>query len=281
MQAETENRISSRMIPSTGESIPELGMGTWKSFDVSAGAPRDPLRKIMGLFSAAGGSVVDTSPMYGKAESALGELLPLLDKGPRPFVATKVWTRGRAEGIRQMETSLSLMGLQTADLMQVHNLVDWESHVPVLREWKAAGKIRYWGLTHYVESAFADLERVAASERPDFLQFNYSLDAAEAEARLLPFAAANGIAVLINRPFGEGRLFQRVRGKALPQWAVEDGCRSWSAVFLKFVLAPPAVTCAIPATGNPDHLAENLAYAAGGLPGTQQILQWKRLIGKI
>ncbi|MDB5048058.1 MAG: aldo/keto reductase [Fibrobacteres bacterium] len=280
MFSEPESRIPSRIIPSSGEPIPELGMGTWKSFDVSKGHLREPLAGILRAFSAAGGRVIDTSPMYGKAESALGELLPFMDKD-RPFVATKVWTRGRAEGIRQMETSLKLMGLESADLMQVHNLVDWESHVPVLREWKAAGRIRYWGLTHYTESAYADLERVAASEKPDFLQFNYSIDAAEAETRLLPFAAANGIAVLINRPFGEGRLFQRVRGKSLPGWALEAGCHSWSAVFLKFVLAHPAVTCAIPATGNPGHLAENLDYTAGERPGAVQIPEWKRQIGKI
>ncbi|MDB5102435.1 MAG: ara1 [Fibrobacteres bacterium] len=283
MKSVTEGSIPSRIIPATGETIPELGMGTWKSFDVPEGPARNPLRGILGRFSAAGGALIDTSPMYGRAESALGDLLPRMDpaKAPRNFLATKVWTEGREEGIRQMETSLRLMRRENVDLMQVHNLVDWESHVPVLREWKAAGRIRYWGLTHYRESAFADLERVAAAVRPDFLQFNYSIGDRDAEKRLLPFAAANGIAVLINRPFGEGQLFRRVRGKALPAWAEEAGCGSWSAVFLKFALSHPAVTCAIPATGNPDHFGENLGYLSGGVPGREQTAGWARLLDQI
>ena len=281
MAPEAQNRIPTRPIPRSGEAIPELGMGTWKSFDVPRGPERASLGGILRGFSAAGGALVDTSPMYGKAEAALGELLPGMDQGPKPFVATKVWTRGRAEGIRQMETSLALLGLEKLDLMQVHNLVDWETHVPVLREWKKEGRIRYWGLTHYLESAFADLERVAASEKPDFLQFNYSIGDTGAEERLLPFAADNGIAVLINRPFGEGALFRRVAGKPLPAWAREAGCRSWSGLFLKYILSHPAVTCAIPASGNPAHAAENLEYALGGLPDTEQRREWKRRIGQI
>jgi diketogulonate reductase-like aldo/keto reductase len=276
-----EPAIARRPIPVSGETLPELGMGTWKSFDVPSGPSRNALAGILRAFSAAGGTVLDTSPMYGRAEAALGELLPAWpshDPDERPFIATKVWTEGRAQGIRQMETSLELMRVPRADLIQIHNLVDWRAHAPVLREWKAAGRIRYWGLTHYHESAFADLERVAAAEKPDFLQFNYALDDRAAERRLLPFAAAQGIAVLINRPFGEGRLFRRVGGKALPPWAREAGCASWSALFLKFVLAHPAVTCAIPATGNPEHLAENLAYAAGGLPTRERAAEWARLL---
>jgi diketogulonate reductase-like aldo/keto reductase len=274
----TGNLIPRRPIPATGETIPELGMGTWKSFDVPPGQARNPLLANLGAFSAAGGAVIDTSPMYGRAEAALGDLLPRWEGASSPFIATKVWTEGREQGIRQMETSLKLMGVRSADLIQIHNLVDWESHAPVLREWKASGRIRYWGLTHYRESAFADLERVASREKPDFLQFNYSIGSPEAEKRLLPFAAANGIAVLINRPFGEGELFRRVQGKALPGWASEAGCASWSALFLKFVLSHPAVTCAIPATGNPGHLAENLAYAKGGVPALEQRADWVRLL---
>jgi diketogulonate reductase-like aldo/keto reductase len=281
LQASSTDGIGKRSIPSTGEAIPELGMGTWKSFDVPAGPARNRLSENLRLFAAAGGSVIDTSPMYGLAEAALGGLLPGIAPALRPFLATKVWTEGRENGIRQMETSLALMKVSGVDLMQIHNLVDWESHAPVLREWKAAGRIRYWGLTHYRDSAFAELERVAAAAKPDFLQFNYALGDAAAEKRLLPFCAANGIGVLINRPFGEGRLFQRVRGKPLPAWAAEAGCASWSALFLKFVLSHPAVTCAIPATGDPVHLAENLRYAEGGLPDRKQSSQWTRLMDGI
>lgn len=269
--------IPSRTIPATGEAIPELGLGTWKSFDVPPGPARNPLLANLRDFSRAGGAVIDTSPMYGRAEAALGELLPAWEGPHRPFIATKVWTEGRQQGILQMNASLESMGLQGADLIQIHNLVDWESHAPVLREWKASGRIRYWGLTHYRESAFADLERVASREKPDFLQFNYSISSPEAEKRLLPFAADHGIAVLINRPFGEGELFRRVQGKALPAWASEAGCASWGPLFLKFVLSHPAVTCALPATGNPAHMAENLAYVTGGLPTWEQRAEWVRL----
>ncbi|MEO6096174.1 MAG: aldo/keto reductase [Fibrobacteria bacterium] len=281
MQQSSAIGIGKRSIPSTGEAIPELGMGTWKSFDVPAGPARKRLAENLRLFAAAGGTVIDTSPMYGLAEAALGDLLPETGPALRPFLATKVWTEGRENGIRQMETSLGLMGVSHVDLIQIHNLVDWESHAPVLREWKTAGRIRYWGLTHYLDSAFLELERVAAAAKPDFLQFNYSLGDDAAERRLLPFCAANGIAVLINRPFGEGRLFQRVRGKPLPDWAAAAGCESWSALFLKFVLSHPAVTCAIPATGDPAHLAENLRFASGGLPGREQRSEWARLMESI
>jgi diketogulonate reductase-like aldo/keto reductase len=176
-------------------------------------------------------------------------------------VATKVWTRGREAGLAQMEESFRLLRRPALDLMQVHNLVDWQAHLPALRAWKAEGRIRYWGLTHYHAGAHAELERVAAETRPDFIQVNYSLEEPEAGKRLLPFAADHGIAVLANRPFGEGALFRKTRGREVPASARAAGLTAWSAIFLDFVLAHPAVTCVIPATGDPAHLAENLAAA--------------------
>jgi len=245
----------------SGESLPVYGMGSWKTFDAVPGSDRNRLQPILNAFFAGGGRIIDTSPMYGQAEAALGQLLP--DPGATPaFVATKVWTQGRSQGIAQMENSFRLLKRASLDLMQVHNLVDWRSHVPTLREWKAAGRIRYWGLTHYHAGAHAELERVASETRPDFIQVNYSLEEPEAEERLLPFAADLGIAVLINRPFGEGALFRKVRGRKIPESARAASLESWSAIFLDFVLAHPAVTCVIPATGDPIHLAENMAAAS-------------------
>jgi diketogulonate reductase-like aldo/keto reductase len=265
-----------RPIPISGEAIPVCGLGTWKSFDVPAGPAFSRLRDVLRSFFAAGGRVVDTSPMYGQAEKVLGELLPPVPD-PKTFVATKVWTRGRGEGIRQMEESLRLLRRPAVDLMQVHNLVDWQSHVPTLREWKAAGRIRYWGLTHYQASAHSELERVAAREKPDFIQVNFSLQEREAAERLLPFAADQGIAVLANRPFGEGDLFRRVRGRELPAAALAAGFRTWADLFLGYVLAHPAVTCAIPATGDPDHLSGNLAAARAPAPTAEQRRAWEAL----
>lgn len=249
----------------SGESLPVYGMGSWKTFDVAPGPDRNRLQPIVNAFFAGGGRVIDTSPMYGQAEAALGQLLPAPGAAPGAipvFVATKVWTQGRSQGIAQMENSLRLLRRPTLDLMQVHNLVDWKSHVPTLREWKAEGRIRYWGLTHYHAGAHAELEKVAAETRPDFIQINYSLEEPEAERRILPFAADHKIAVLINRPFGEGALFRKVRGRKVPESARAAGLETWSAIFLDFVLAHPAVTCVIPATGDPAHLAENLAAAS-------------------
>ena len=264
-----------RKIPATGESLPALGMGTWKTFDVPAGPDRKALAGVLDPFFTSGCRLIDTSPMYGMAEAALGETLAASPRNAAPFIATKVWTRGRAEGIRQMEGSFRLLCRPVLDLMQVHNLVDWRTHVPVLKEWKAAGRIRYWGLTHYTASSQGELLRVAAETRPDFIQINYSLAEPDAEADLLPFAMDNGIAVLANRPFGEGSLFARARGKPLPGSAREAGYKTWGAVALGFVLGNPAVTCAIPATSNPLHLAENIAAASLPLPDAALRRAWR------
>lgn len=256
-----------RPIPSSGEAIPAIGLGTWRTFDVGGSpAERAPLEEVLQRFVALGGQVVDSSPMYGAAESVLGDLGAALAVTDRLFLATKVWTSGREAGIAQMEQSFQRLRVRRLDLMQVHNLLDWRTHLRALRAWKQAGRIRYLGVTHYTASAYDELERVLRSEPLDFVQVNYSLGEREAERRILPLARERGIAVLVNRPFSEGGLFRRVRGQALPAWAAEVGCASWAQIFLKWILAHPAVTCVIPATSRPQHVLDNMAAGTGALP---------------
>ena len=256
-----------RSIPSSGERVPAIGLGTWRTFDVGASrAEREPLEEVLGRFVALGGRVVDSSPMYGTAESVVGDLGAGLAIADKLFLATKVWTSGREAGVAQMETSLRRLRARRLDLMQIHNLLDWRTHLATLRAWKEAGRIRYLGVTHYTSSAYDELERVLRGEPLDFVQVNYSLGEREAERRILPVARERGVAVLVNRPFSEGGLFQRVRGRALPDWAAELGCASWAQFFLKWILAHPAVTCAIPGTSRPEHLVDNMAAGRGGLP---------------
>lgn len=254
-------------IPSSGEPLPVIGCGTWLGFDVAPGsAEYDRLRDVLLALFDAGGAVVDSSPMYGRAEEVAGRLLEETGTRGRAFVATKVWTSGRVEGIRQMEESFRLLRTKTIDLMQVHNLVDWRTHLPVLREWKAQGRIRYVGVTHYTSSAYPQLEQVLRGEALDFVQLNYSIDDRAAEERILPFAAERGIAVLVNRPFGGGGLLRSLSRRPLPAWANEIGCESWAQVLLKFVVSHPAVTCAIPGTGNPAHMRANARAGTGAMP---------------
>ena len=256
-----------RSIPSSGERVPAIGLGTWRTFDVGASrAEREPLEEVLGRFVALGGRVVDSSPMYGTAESVVGDLGAGLAIADKLFLATKVWTSGREAGVAQMETSLRRLRARRLDLMQIHNLLDWRTHLATLRAWKEAGRIRYLGVTHYTSSAYDELERVLRGEPLDFVQVNYSLGEREAERRILPVARERGVAVLVNRPFSEGGLFQRVRGRTLPDWAAELGCASWAQFFLKWILAHPAVTCAIPGTSRPEHLVDNMAAGRGGLP---------------
>ena len=256
-----------RRIPADGETVPAVGLGTWQTFDVGTGAAeRQPLREVLRRFAALGGRVVDSSPMYGQAESVVGDLSVELSASPPLFVATKVWTSGREAGVAQMERSLKRLRVTRLDLMQVHNLVDWQAHLRTLRDWKSAGRVRYVGVTHYSASAYGDLERILRGERIDFVQLNYSLAEREAESRLLPLAAERGVAVLVNRPYAEGALFRRVRGRALPPWAAEIDCQSWGQFFLKWILANPAVTAVIPATSNPEHLTDNMGAGTGALP---------------
>ncbi|PYN34450.1 MAG: aldo/keto reductase [Candidatus Rokuibacteriota bacterium] len=257
----------SRPIPSTGETIPAIGLGTWRVFDVG-GSPseRAPLKDVLRNLVEVGGRVVDSSPMYGAAESVVGDLAAELAITDKLFLATKVWTSGRDAGAAQMEQSLKRLRAPRLDLIQIHNLLDWRTHLRTLREWKAAGRIRYLGVTHYTSSAYDELERVLRAETLDFVQVNYSLGEREAERRILPLARDRGVAVLANRPFAEGGLFQRVRAQAVPSWAVEFDCESWAQFFLKWILANPAVTCAIPGTSRPQHLVDNLKAAVGKLP---------------
>jgi diketogulonate reductase-like aldo/keto reductase len=263
------SQILSRPIPASGEMIPVVGLGTWRVFDVGAlPAERTPLKDVLKSLVELGGRVVDSSPMYGTAESVVGDLAAELAITDKLFLATKVWTSGREAGVAQMEQSLKRLRAQRLDLIQIHNLLDWRTHLRTLREWKAAGRIRYLGVTHYTSSAYDELERVLRAETLDFVQVNYSLGEREAERRILPLARDRGVAVLANRPFAEGGLFQRVRAQAVPPWAAEFDCDSWAQFFLKWILANPAVTCAIPGTSRPQHMVDNLKAATGKLPDT-------------
>jgi aryl-alcohol dehydrogenase-like predicted oxidoreductase len=256
-----------RPIPRTGELLPAIGLGTWQTFDVGrAASERAPLRTVLHDFAQRGGSVVDSSPMYGESERVVGDLAAELGLHKRLFLATKVWTTGRDAGIRQMKQSMRLLRTRSIDLMQVHNLTDWATHLATLREWKEQGMLRYVGVTHYTKSAYGELARVLETEEPDFVQLNYSLAERDAERQLLPLAASRGVAVLVNRPFAEGALFRKVQGKPLPEWAKEIGCATWAQFFLKFIIAHPAVTCAIPATSKAQHLADNMQAGLPPLP---------------
>jgi aryl-alcohol dehydrogenase-like predicted oxidoreductase len=258
--------MHTRPIPSTGEPLPVIGCGTWLGFDVGGNpGEKQRLGGVLDALFAAGGRVVDSSPMYGRAEAVVGGLFEALPaRRERAFVATKVWTHGRTAGIAQVRESMRRLAVERLDLLQVHNLVDTDAHWPVLREWQAQGTVRYVGVTHYAERAYADLETALQALRPDFVQFNYSIDARAAERRLLPLAAGLGIAVIANLPFGGGGLVKSLRGVALPGFAAEFGCTSWAQLLLKFVLGHPAVTCAIPGTGQPEHMAAN-ALAGDGV----------------
>jgi diketogulonate reductase-like aldo/keto reductase len=214
----------------------------------------------------AGGSVLDSSPMYGRAEAVTGRLLSESGQRNQAFVATKVWTQGRAAGIAQMEESLRRLGAERIDLMQVHNLVDWQTQLATLRAWKAEGRVRYIGITHYTASAYAELERVMQRERPDFVQLDYSVADRAAEQRLLPLATVLGIAVIVNQPFGGGGLLRSLLSRPLPPFGADIGCRSWAQLLLKFVLAHPAVTCVIPGTGRPEHMRDNVQAGFGAYP---------------
>jgi diketogulonate reductase-like aldo/keto reductase len=267
-QAKAESSaMLTRAIPSTGEKLPVIGLGTWQAFDVDLTSDnRRQLGDVLSLFVKLGGRVIDTSPMYGRAEDVIGELTTALGIQDKIFLATKVWTHGREDGIKSMERSMALLRAKRIDLMQVHNLVDVQTQLATLHEWKAQGRVRYLGVTHYEAGAFADVERIMRSEKLDFVQINYSLMEREAEERVLPLAQERGIAVIVNRPLGGGDLFNRSRSKPLPDWAVEFDCHSWAQFFLKWIVANPAVTCAIPATNKPRHLEDNMGGGIGRLP---------------
>ena len=267
-QTKTESStMLTRPIPSSGEKLPVIGLGTWQKFDVDLTSDtRRQLGDVLSLFMKLGGRVIDTSPMYGRAEEVIGDLTATLGIRDKPFLATKVWTRGQENGIRSMERSMVRLRTKQIDLMQVHNLVDVQTHLATLREWKEQGRIRYIGITHYESGAFGEVEKIMRSEKLDFVQINYSIMEREAEERVLPLAQERGIAVIVNRPFGGGDLFDRVRSKSLPEWSAEFDSRSWAQFFLKWIIANPAVTCAIPATDKARHLEDNMQGGIGPLP---------------
>ena len=258
--------MKTRIIPSSGEELPVIGLGTWQTFDFANHQLNPLLENVLRKLQTAGGKLIDSSPMYGRSEQVIGKIVSHIDIPTDFFYATKVWTNGLQEGIRQMENSMRKMRRTTMDLMQIHNLTDWKTHLPVLQDWKEQGKIRYIGITHYTDSSHEALEKILSTEKIDFVQFNYSIDSRHAEKRLLDAASDLGVATLINRPFGEGSLFKKVEGKVLPPWALELNIENWSAFFLKYIIAHPAVTCVIPATANPQHAAENLKSGTGYLP---------------
>jgi aryl-alcohol dehydrogenase-like predicted oxidoreductase len=263
--------LETRPIPRTGERIPSVGLGTWQAFDVPRDGPeRAAAKETLRTLAELGGTVVDSSPMYGAAEEAVGALAAELGLAGKLFAATKVWTSGRDAGIRQMEASFRKLGVERLDLMQVHNLADTDTHLATLAGWRKEGRVRYLGVTHYTASGHPALEAAIRTHRPDFVQLNYSVAEREAERRLLPLAQEQGVAVLVNRPLGQGRLVARLTGKPLPAWAAEIDCTSWGQVLLKFILGHPAVTCVIPGTRNARHLADNLGAARGRMPDARE-----------
>lgn len=268
--APAKDALLTRKIPSSGESIPVIGLGTSGPFEVGdSPAERTPLKEVLDTFFAAGARVVDTSPMYSTAEGVIGELFTP-DMHRRVFLCTKVWTRGAQPGVEQMARSASLLKHDKLDLIQVHNLMDLQTQLTTLRKWKDEGRVRHIGVTHFTVASHDELEKIITKEKVDFVQFNYSAFTRNAEKRLLPLAKDNGVAVIVNRPYEDGQVFRRVREKPLPKWAAEFDCTSWAQMFLKYVIANPAVTCAIPATGKVRHLRQNLDAGRGRLPNAKQ-----------
>lgn len=255
-----------RSIPGSDESIPVIGLGTYDVFDVAGSAEEmAPRREIVDMLVAKGGSLIDSSPMYDRAEKIVGDIVTASDNRDKLFLATKVWTNGRSAGEAQMQRSAELMNAGSVDLMQVHNLRDIDVHMPTIRQWQEDGRIRYSGITHYTAGAHRSLARAMEDYKPQFIQINYSLGERQAEQRVLPLAENLGIAVLINRPFMAGDLFRAVRGQQLPQWATEFA-DSWGQFFLKFIVSHPSVTCVIPATSKPQHMLDNLRAGFGAMP---------------
>jgi diketogulonate reductase-like aldo/keto reductase len=261
--------MNKRPIPSSGELLPLIGLGTWAQFDVdSSGAQREELTRVLRCMDENGASLIDSSPMYGKAETTVGDLCANLQPD-NYFYATKVWTSGKEEGVRQMKDSMRKMKRKAMDLMQVHNLIDYKTHLKTLREWKEKGMVRYIGITHYLPSAHAELERIIKNESIDFVQLNYSIRVKDAEKSLLNCAMDKGVAVLVNEPLEKGSLFSLVKGKPLPDWALAYDIHNWVQFFLKYILAHPAVNCVISGTSDPQHMLLNISAGQGSLPDEQ------------
>ncbi|WP_276388922.1 aldo/keto reductase [Eudoraea chungangensis] len=264
-------KMIKRTIPATGEALPIVGVGTWRTFDAHNDVEqRKNLKKVLQVLNHYGGELIDSSPMYGSSEKVVGDLTQGLEFQNDFFYATKVWTTGKEAGIQQMQQSFNYMQRKQLDLMQIHNLTDWKTHIKTLRAWKEKEKIRYWGITHYVDSSHRQLSDIIVSERPDFVQFNYSITSRHAEKYLLDIAQENQTAVIINQPFNGGSLFRKTSGKDLPSWAKDIGVESWAQYFLKFILSHKAVTCVIPGTAKPHHMVDNVKAGYGPLPTIQQ-----------
>jgi diketogulonate reductase-like aldo/keto reductase len=262
-----DQSMSVRKIPSSGEMLPVVGLGTWQTFDVGMDTPsRAPLKNVLSEFISLGGKVIDSSPMYGRSEAVAGELIEALAAREKLFIATKVWTSGKDAGVAQAEESMKKLRAKPIELLQVHNLLDVDTHLRTLGEWKKTGRVRYVGVTHYTASAYDAVAKVISTHPVDFLQINYSVREREAERRLLSLARERGIAVLVNRPFAGGELFRRLRGMPIPAWAGEIDCASWGQLLLKFVISHPAITCVIPATSKVEHLRDNMGAGLGRMP---------------
>ena len=267
MTTMTKNSMLSRKIPSTGESLPVVGLGTWIQFDVgNSNAEKQPLGEVLKSMLEYGGKLIDSSPMYGRSEAVIGELTQNLGLAEKFFYATKVWTSGRESGITQMKSSMRKMNRKQLDLIQVHNMVDWKVHLKTLNDWKEQGIVRYMGITHYTNSSHAQLEKIIETEYIDFVQFNYSINERHAENRLLETARDNNVAVIINRPYDGGSLFGLTKGKTIPPWAKDYDINSWGQFFLKYILSHSAVTCVIPGTSKAKHVVDNMQAGYGNLP---------------
>jgi len=262
-----EHETIKKTIPSSGEELSVIGMGTSRTFD----AGNDPtlraqLQDVLQCFFDYGGELIDTSPMYGSAEEVVGDLLKKVSNKNKLFAATKVWIYGREAGIKQMQASMEKMGVKTMDLMQIHNLRDWKTHIRTLRDWKEQGKIRYLGITTSHGRAHNEFIKIMKNEKLDFVQFSYNIDNRTAEKEIFPIAADRGIATLINRPFQRGSLFNKAGNKPLPGWAADIDCDSWAQIFLKYIVSHPAATCVIPATSKVKHMVDNMSAGYGRLP---------------
>ncbi len=275
----TKSPMMTKSIPSSGELVGVVGLGTWRTFDVGQSTTaRKPLKEVLKLLSSAGGSVIDSSPMYGSSESVVGDLTRELNLHNKIFFATKVWTSGREQGISQMRHSMKRMQTPQMDLMQIHNLVDWKTHLKTLYDWKEKGIIKYIGITHYIDSTHDQLAKIIQTEKIDFLQVNYSMAERNAERSLLDIAKDQEVAVITNRPYAGGSLFRKVKGVALPSWASDFDCQSWGQFFLKYLIAHPSVTCVIPGTSKPHHMKDNAGAGYGRLPSAEERIRMKNLI---
>lgn len=280
--AQTQLPLIQRKIPSSGELLPVIGMGTSRTFDTSNDAESlARLSEIIKIFFDQQGRVIDSSPMYGEAEARVGDVLRTLGNHPKVFAATKVWTRGREQGIAQMQASAQRMNIEVFDLIAVHNLVDWRTQLDTLKRWKEEGKVRYIGMTTSSGRDHQDLIEIMRKEPLDFVQFSYNIGNLTAEEQLLPLAQDKGMATMINRPFQRGSLFRASKGKTLPELAKAIDCASWGQFYLKFILGHPAVTCAIPATSKPKHMLDNIQANFGAVPDKQQRMEMLKIFKQL